>query len=63
MKCIECNAPVVPTVDGSYVCVECGESPINGEDVTPDINSVEDDDHSKDFELATGNRPSENLAE
>lgn len=28
VKCIGCNAPVVITVEGQYVCVECGESPI-----------------------------------
>ncbi|USZ69590.1 hypothetical protein NGM10_07625 [Halorussus salilacus] len=29
MKCIECNAPVVETVEGSYACVSCGSSPIS----------------------------------
>ncbi len=29
LKCIDCNAPVVETVDGGYVCVDCGESPIS----------------------------------
>jgi predicted RNA-binding Zn-ribbon protein involved in translation (DUF1610 family) len=28
IKCIACNAPVAVTVDGRYVCVECGEAPI-----------------------------------
>lgn len=28
IKCIACNAPVVRTVDGTYVCVDCGESPV-----------------------------------
>lgn len=28
VKCISCNAPVVQTIDGTYVCVECGESPV-----------------------------------
>lgn len=28
IKCIECNSPVVETVDDEYRCVECGESPI-----------------------------------
>jgi hypothetical protein len=23
-KCIPCNAPAAETVDGDYVCVECG---------------------------------------
>ena len=27
-KCVPCNAPVVRTVDGRYVCVDCGSSPI-----------------------------------
>jgi predicted RNA-binding Zn-ribbon protein involved in translation (DUF1610 family) len=29
LKCIECNAPVVETVEGSYACVDCGASPIS----------------------------------
>ncbi|MFC7222231.1 hypothetical protein ACFQKF_03625 [Halalkalicoccus sp. GCM10025322] len=28
IKCIDCNAPVVRTADGRYVCVECGGSPL-----------------------------------
>lgn len=28
IKCIPCNAPVVRTVSGEYVCVECGVSPV-----------------------------------
>ena len=28
VKCIDCNAPVVTTVDGRYVCVGCGGSPV-----------------------------------
>lgn len=28
IKCIACNSPVVTTVDDDYVCIECGESPI-----------------------------------
>lgn len=28
VKCISCNAPVAPTVAGSYVCVECGAAPL-----------------------------------
>ncbi|WP_226023021.1 hypothetical protein [Halomicrobium salinisoli] len=31
LKCIDCNAPVVETVDGGYVCVDCGESPISAD--------------------------------
>lgn len=34
VKCIGCNAPVVVTVDGRYVCVECGESPIQPRDAS-----------------------------
>ncbi|WP_274380478.1 hypothetical protein [Halorussus amylolyticus] len=29
MKCIECNAPVVETVEGSYACVSCGTEPVS----------------------------------
>ncbi|MDQ2072323.1 hypothetical protein ACODNH_18700 [Haloarcula sp. NS06] len=28
IKCIKCNSPVVVTVDEEYVCVNCGEAPI-----------------------------------
>ena len=28
LKCIECNAPVVETVEGDYACVDCGGAPI-----------------------------------
>lgn len=28
LKCIDCNAPIVETVDGDYACVDCGETPI-----------------------------------
>lgn len=28
LKCIDCNAPVVETVENEYVCVACGETPI-----------------------------------
>lgn len=28
LKCVPCNAPVVETVEGRYVCVDCGSSPI-----------------------------------
>ncbi|WP_137284383.1 hypothetical protein [Halorussus salinisoli] len=29
LKCIECNAPVVKTVDGSFACVSCGSEPLS----------------------------------
>jgi uncharacterized Zn finger protein (UPF0148 family) len=28
IKCIACNAPVTETVDGEYVCVSCGDTPV-----------------------------------
>jgi len=28
IKCVDCNAPVVETNDGDYVCIECGDSPL-----------------------------------
>ncbi|PSP56731.1 hypothetical protein BRC82_01240 [Halobacteriales archaeon QS_1_67_19] len=28
MKCIECNAPVVETLEGTYACVNCGSEPV-----------------------------------
>lgn len=28
VKCIACNAPTTVTVEGRYVCVECGGSPV-----------------------------------
>lgn len=35
LKCIPCNAPVTSTVDGRYVCVSCGKTPLkhNTEDI------------------------------
>jgi predicted RNA-binding Zn-ribbon protein involved in translation (DUF1610 family) len=32
LKCISCNAPVVETIDSSYVCIECGENPLREHD-------------------------------
>ncbi|WP_135827687.1 hypothetical protein [Halorussus halobius] len=29
LKCIDCNAPVAKTVEGSYVCVDCGGEPVS----------------------------------
>jgi len=29
MKCIDCSAPVVETIEDTYVCVGCGRSPIS----------------------------------
>lgn len=40
IKCISCNAPVVKTVDSTYVCIECGESPIKPRNP---VSSVERD--------------------
>lgn len=28
LKCISCNAPIVETIGGSFVCVNCGNAPI-----------------------------------
>lgn len=46
LKCIACNAPVVETVDDGYVCVECGESPIEprSDDGAPSVADVGSDD-------------------
>ena len=47
LKCIACNAPVAESVDGRYVCVECGESPIRSKssvDPSTDRAVVADDD-------------------
>lgn len=45
VKCIDCNAPVVTTVDGRYVCVDCGGSPVAPRDGTgssqPGVSSVQ----------------------
>lgn len=48
VKCIECNAPVVETVDGNYACVNCGAEPLVGRsDASPsapeDTASAADD--------------------
>lgn len=29
VKCIDCNAPVVRTNGGKFVCVDCGASPFD----------------------------------
>lgn len=29
IKCINCNAPVVQTVDDEFVCISCGDSPLS----------------------------------
>lgn len=34
IKCIACNAPVTTTVEGEYVCVDCGELPVKRRSVT-----------------------------
>lgn len=57
VKCISCNAPVVPTVDGGYVCVDCGESPIATDGVASDVVSAGDND-----EYTVGQDRPENLA-
>ncbi|MFB6297918.1 MAG: hypothetical protein ABEH56_05300 [Salinirussus sp.] len=31
VKCISCNAPVVETVGGEYVCVKCANNPVRTE--------------------------------
>lgn len=28
VQCVPCNAPAVQTVEGDYVCVECGARPV-----------------------------------
>jgi predicted RNA-binding Zn-ribbon protein involved in translation (DUF1610 family) len=38
IKCIPCNAPVTKTADGEYVCVSCGDAPI--QDRTADSRSM-----------------------
>jgi Zn finger protein HypA/HybF involved in hydrogenase expression len=48
LKCIECNAPVVTTVDDSYACVNCGSEPLSVRSDSPtsaldDAASVADD--------------------
>jgi hypothetical protein len=35
VKCLPCNAPVTETMDGDYVCVECGRSPFDLADRPP----------------------------
>lgn len=35
LKCIDCNAPVVETVDGSYACVDCGSEPLSSRSESP----------------------------
>ncbi|WP_225741210.1 hypothetical protein [Halorussus halophilus] len=47
MKCIECNAPVVETVDGEYACVSCGNAPLSARSERPNA-SVEVADATAD---------------
>ena len=35
LKCIECNAPVVETVEGNYACVDCGDEPLRSRASSP----------------------------
>lgn len=28
VKCVDCNAPATETIEGAYVCVECGQPAI-----------------------------------
>jgi len=32
LKCLSCNAPAAETIDGTYVCVECGDAIIGAQD-------------------------------
>lgn len=65
VKCIDCNAPVVETVDGPFVCVECGDSPVQSKearskeaqskDVQPkDVQSKGDEPPSRRTAAARG---------
>ncbi len=47
VKCIECNAPVVETVDGEYACVSCGNAPLSARSERPNA-SVEVADATAD---------------
>ena len=42
LKCLPCNAPVTQTVDGRYVCVKCGESPLKQKTQVPRVASTDD---------------------
>ncbi|MFC7082122.1 hypothetical protein [Halorussus caseinilyticus] len=41
VKCIECNAPVVKTIDGRFACVSCGSEPLS-ERSDPTVSVSED---------------------
>jgi predicted RNA-binding Zn-ribbon protein involved in translation (DUF1610 family) len=47
LKCIECNAPVVETVEGSFACVDCGAEPVSAKSDSPAAAS-EDAAHPAD---------------
>ena len=32
VKCVACNAPAAETIDGTYVCVECGDTVVGARD-------------------------------
>lgn len=42
IKCIPCNAPVTETMDGTYVCVSCGESPVQSRDTNSGFPTASD---------------------
>ena len=44
IKCIACNAPVTETVDGEYVCVDCGRSPVRPRNRENDVEMGIGDD-------------------
>jgi predicted RNA-binding Zn-ribbon protein involved in translation (DUF1610 family) len=44
IKCIPCNAPVTETADGEYVCVSCGNAPIQGRNGGPGSATAGADD-------------------
>lgn len=55
LKCIDCNAPVVETVDDAFVCVECGEAPIESTaDRTPTASTYAPAPAPDDGRLADG---------
>ncbi|NEU55395.1 hypothetical protein [Halorussus sp. MSC15.2] len=35
VKCIDCNAPVVETIEGNYACVNCGSEPLSARSEAP----------------------------
>ncbi len=54
VKCISCNAPAAATIDGQYVCVECGNTPVQGSstgNTLPFTQVIHSDQHREESDM------------